>query len=314
MANKKISDLDAIVTPSLSDLYENESGGVSKKITGTQLQTLIAPSIASLSAITTPALSDLIQVSQGGVEYKQTQTQTQNLFFKNQYLYERMLINSDPKYGMSIRADFTEYSTAAPLGFGATVASAGEALSLTQTKGVAGYAGEARTRLQTATGFFWNYYGSVTAPKIKAGLGKLVFEHRWQPSLFNADTGFFRTGLGATSPAAGADEVNGIYIGYDENNLWYYVTVTASSVTKTVSAVSVTAATHICGFEVNSAWNSIEFFVDGVSLGAPITTNIPSTANFAMILAGYKATGNTQQNQYHNYMDLQYFYNTPLTA
>lgn len=268
------------------------------------------------SPLSSVAMTDNIYVDTGSADGRAPLQLLKDNFFKNQYLYERMLINSDPKYGMSIRANFTEYSTAAPLGFGATVASAGEALSLTQTKGVAGYAGEARTRLQTATGFFWNYYGSVTAPKIKAGLGKLVFEHRWQPSLFNADTGFFRTGLGYTSPTGGADEVDGIYFEY--NNVtsanWIYCSAVGSSRTKTVSSVAVSAATHICRFEVNSAWNSIEFFVDGVSLGAPITTNIPSTANFAMILAGYKATGNTQQNQYHNYMDLQYFYNTVLTA
>jgi hypothetical protein len=275
--------------------------------------------ISDLDPIVTPSFSDIREVVQGGVNYKETNEQLRDLLFKNQAMWERMLINSDPKYGVAIRSDFTEYSAGLPLGWTSAGSGSGEAFSLVQTKGISGYVGEARTRLQTAAGYFWNTYGSASVPRLKMGLGKLVYEHRWTPSAFGADTGFFRSGIGGTSPASDADEVNGIYIEYDtrQSANWRYCTAASSSRAKTNSSVAFSAATHILRFEVASDWQSVEFFVDGVSLGVQTVAGgaqMPSTAVLCLAVSGYKASGNTQQAQYHNYIDFQYLYNTPLVA
>lgn len=115
-----------------------------------------------------------------------------------------------------------------------------------------------------------------------------------------------RMGMGDTIGAG--DQVNGAYIEYSDNlnsGNWTYKTASASSRTTTNSAVTVTTGWHNAQVVINAAGNSITYFMDGVSLGAAITTNIPTTAISGMIhLIG--VLGTTAANS----MEVDLFYLT----
>lgn len=87
-------------------------------------------------------------------------------------------------------------------------------------------------------------------------------------------------GLGDTTSAA-SDQSNGCYIKYSDNiNSGNWVGNTASSSSRTVvnSAIAATAAWHNAQIVINAAGTSVTYFMDGVSLGTAITTNIPTTS------------------------------------
>jgi len=86
-----------------------------------------------------------------------------------------------------------------------------------------------------------------------------------------------RLGLGDT---LSADQANGVYFEYSDNinsGNWVYKTAAASSRTTTNSSTAVTTGWHNAQVVVNAAASSVSFSMDGVSLGAVITTNIPTT-------------------------------------
>lgn len=88
-----------------------------------------------------------------------------------------------------------------------------------------------------------------------------------------------RMGLGDT--VSTSDQSNGVYFEYVDNvnsGQWQYKTASASTRTTNSSAVTVTTGWHNVQMNINAAANSVSFLVDGVSLGAAITTNIPTTA------------------------------------
>lgn len=76
----KISNLPAIVTPVLTDVFPVSQDGVTYKETITQLSALISLTPPTLPPIVTPAYTDVFAVVQGGVAYKETFTQLQSLF------------------------------------------------------------------------------------------------------------------------------------------------------------------------------------------------------------------------------------------
>lgn len=84
--------------------------------------------------------------------------------------------------------------------------------------------------------------------------------------------------IGMTDFSGTADMTNGVYFRYSSatnSGNWQIVTAAASVRTTTNSAVAATTGWHNAGFIMNAAGNSVEFFMDGVSLGT-ITTNIPT--------------------------------------
>jgi hypothetical protein len=88
-----------------------------------------------------------------------------------------------------------------------------------------------------------------------------------------------RMGLGDTVSAS--DQTNGVYFEYSDNinsGDWNYKTASASTRTTDTSTTVVTTGWHNAQMVINAAASSIAFSVDGVSLGVPITTNIPTTA------------------------------------
>jgi len=85
-------------------------------------------------------------------------------------------------------------------------------------------------------------------------------------------------GLGDTNAAA---QANGCWVQYSDNansGNWTFNTASASSATNSNSSTAVTTGWHHAQIVVNAAATSVQFNMDGVSLGTAITTNIPTAA------------------------------------
>ena len=63
----------------------------------------------------------------------------------------------------------------------------------------------------------------------------------------------------------------------DGDTNWHIVSASAASITRRDTGIAFVSGTWVkMRFVVNAAKTSIQAFMDGVSVGAPITTNIPS--------------------------------------
>lgn len=110
-----------------------------------------------------------------------------------------------------------------------------------------------------------------------------------------------RLGLGDTS---GSDQVNGCYFEYtdtENSGNWVLKTASASAITTTNTSTSVTSGWHNAQITINAAASSVNFTMDGVSLGN-ITTNIPTTAIDPFL----DFSSPTGIGQYAVYLDLFY--------
>ena len=122
-----------------------------------------------------------------------------------------------------------------------------------------------------------------------------------------AVTGFSRFvgGLGDVVNASG-DQTNGVYFAFDiaaGETTWKLITASAGTRTRRDTTITVVAGTWYClKFTINSAGTSIQASVDGVDLGAAVTTNIPTVAlNWLYKGDGVGAGVNTD-------LDIDYFH------
>lgn len=200
--------------------------------------------------------------------------------------------------------------------------SGAEALALAQSAGSATNFGEARARLNTTNGAYVGQY--FNAYKFYLGSGIVRYEARILCSSIITNSPRFQFGLtSGTSPAAGADQVDGCYIESDPavSANWLRVTSKASTRTRNISgtttgsAVAVTNASHIFVVEVNADASSVEFFVDGTSLGVE-TTNIPlTTTNLSPGYTAYMATYASGNNViYADYFETFCLFTTQKTS
>ena len=93
----------------------------------------------------------------------------------------------------------------------------------------------------------------------------------------------FRIGIGDTE---NADQANGCYLEYTHNvnsGNWVYKTAANSVRTAVNSSVAVSTGWHNVGLTVNANGTSVSFTVNGVSLGAPIITNLPILGTTAFL-------------------------------
>jgi hypothetical protein len=114
----------------------------------------------------------------------------------------------------------------------------------------------------------------------KLGGGELTIN--WVFSIVTASNGTNRytlvCGIGDTSNAAA--QANGCWVQYSDNlnsGNWTFNTSSASTPTNSNSSTAVTTGWHNAQIVVNAAGTSVQFNMDGVSLGTAITTNIPTT-------------------------------------
>jgi hypothetical protein len=134
-------------------------------------------------------------------------------------------------------------------------------------------------RLQTTS--------NTTASLYKEGyhfFGGGVYEYRlglWISNLSDATNNFtVRVGIGDSFTST--DHTNGAYFEYNHglnSGNWVGKTAKGGSLTSVNSAIAVAATTwYDLKFVVNAAATSVEFFVDGVSMGSS-ATNIPNTTS-----------------------------------
>lgn len=130
------------------------------------------------------------------------------------------------------------------------------------------------------TWIFLSNNSSAIVPQVILGGGAIVLNWIVNVAILSTVTNTYtlRVGLGDTK---NADEANGCYFEYTNgvnSGNWQYKTAAASVRTTNNSTTAVTAAWHNLQIAINAAGTSVSFFVDGVSLGTAITTNIPTLA------------------------------------
>ncbi|HUR99863.1 MAG TPA: hypothetical protein VMZ26_17500 [Pyrinomonadaceae bacterium] len=127
-----------------------------------------------------------------------------------------------------------------------------------------------------ATSSFITRMGSI---QYTPGNGELFVE--WVikiETLSDATTNYtMRVGFGSTTTAT-ADNAYGLYFEYASTTSanWLIKSADNSVRTTTTTSTAVTAGYHRLGVKANDTATSVEYFVDGVSVGT-ITSNIPTT-------------------------------------
>jgi hypothetical protein len=134
--------------------------------------------------------------------------------------------------------------------------------------------------ISNSTGTGVVYLGTDADVTNKIVLGGGALEYIWIFKIVNLSNSTNRYtlsfGMGDTSNAS--EQANGVYYQYSDNvnsGNWRISTSAASSPTNTDTAVAVTTGWHNARCAVNAAASSIEFFIDGVSLGT-INNTIPT--------------------------------------
>ncbi len=138
---------------------------------------------------------------------------------------------------------------------------------------------------------YYLFLGNTTAPSTGLQsafyLGGGAITLNWVFNVVNLSNGTnrytLRFGFGDTT---NADQVNGVYFEYSDNinsGNWVYKTASASTRTTTNSSTAVATGWHNAQITINAAASSISFSLDGVSLGAAITTNIPTAGLGAFV-------------------------------
>lgn len=135
------------------------------------------------------------------------------------------------------------------------------------------------------------------------------------PTLFDAtNDGLIRFGLGnvITATTTDQDHAQGIYFEYDRSLSanWRFCTAQASTRTKNDSGVAVTTGFKVLCFVINNNGTSVQFYINGIATGSPITTNMP--IGLALGFNGYvkKKAGTTNRLINIDYAVLQKIVNT----
>ncbi len=122
------------------------------------------------------------------------------------------------------------------------------------------------------------------------GGGQLTIDWVFKINTLSAVGSRYVLRLGMGVGKAATDQTDGVYFEYSDNinsGNWNYKTANASTRTTTNSSTAVTTGWHHAQFVVNAAASSISFTMDGVSLGAAITTNIPTASIVPFVQMGY---------------------------
>lgn len=160
----------------------------------------------------------------------------------------------------------------------------------------------------SATGAAIRYLGGVTTGSATAGfaLGGGVLTFEWLARVEDLSTAGERYSLMLGLFDTATTQVNSVRFLYNDSvnaGNWTISAINASTVTNTDSGVAVAADTwYKLRAVVNAAATSIEFFINGVSVGT-VTTNIP-TASIAPRASMAKTVGTAARQAYTDYFRL----------
>jgi len=126
-----------------------------------------------------------------------------------------------------------------------------------------------------------------------------------------------RFGFGDLLAASSADYGDGIYFEAPSVNApnWFLKTAQATVRTSLDLGVAVVAGIWVrLGFVVNAAGNSVQAMVNGLPVGAPITTNIPVVPNTdacALMFNIWSTAGTAQRQMHWDYVATSTIFTTP---
>ncbi len=131
-----------------------------------------------------------------------------------------------------------------------------------------------------AAQLFLNEAAGAPAPQMILGGGAITLNWVFKLATLSIASPRYilRCGFGDTSAAA---QANGVYFEYSDNvnsGQWQFITAKASVLTTSNSTIAANTSYHNFQITINAAGTSCAFFIDGVSLGTAITTNIPVLA------------------------------------
>lgn len=112
--------------------------------------------------------------------------------------------------------------------------------------------------------------------------------------------------LGFGDLAASGELTNGVYFSYERavSTNWLMTTASAGSRTKTSSGVAVATGWVKLGFRINPAASSVEYFINGVSVGT-VVTNIPTAVRVGPVIRATKSSGATSRIVAVDYFTMQ---------
>lgn len=160
----------------------------------------------------------------------------------------------------------------------------------------------------SATGAAIRYLGGVTSGSATAGfaLGGGVLTFEWLARVEDLSTAGERYSLMLGLFDTATTQVNGVRFLYNDSvnaGNWTISAINASTVTNTDSGVAVVADTwYKLRAVVNAAGTSIQYFINGASVGT-VTTNIP-TASIAPRASMAKTVGTAARAAYVDYFRL----------
>lgn len=135
------------------------------------------------------------------------------------------------------------------------------------------------------------------------GGGRHILNMYVQVPTLSDGTNTYTLYMGFGNSSGAGEFTDGAYFVYSHginSGNWRASTANSSTRTTLDSAVAVDTDYHLLTIDMNAAGNSVEFFVDGVSIGT-ITTNIPSSGN-GIILKIEKSVGTTTRTLSTDYI------------
>lgn len=173
-----------------------------------------------------------------------------------------------------VQDDFLSDNIGSQLGWG-QVNGGGASITLAPGTATAAHPG---VRALNTTGAFGSSDMHL-GPQYTCGGGRTIIQWIAKTDLSGAADRFFVSlGLGDTTNDTSA--TNGVYFFYQDNvnsGNWRAVCVSGGVATNLNSSIAADTSFHRFLIDINAAGTSVSFSIDGVSLGAAITTNIPTT-------------------------------------
>jgi hypothetical protein len=218
------------------------------------------------------------------------------------------------KYNSIIDDDFIANTPAGLNGWISTVSGTGAAIAVSNTLSNSNHIGI--LNFSTGTTATGRSVLSLTnaMSNFLLGSGALICQTLINIPTLSNGTQRFNLRLGFGDNIASGDNVDGVYFEYDDSlSANWRICSSANSVrTKTNTSVAVALGWTTLGFILNAAGNSIDFYINGVSVGN-ITTNIPTSAgrNCEPILKIEKTIGATSSSFSVDYFNSEIIFNTP---
>lgn len=190
------------------------------------------------------------------------------------------------------------------------VSGTGATASVNTTSPVANRPGVVTISAGTTTS---GYAAIFAGAGLRAAGGAWIFETAVRIPTLSTSGERFVIKAGLLNEITAIPEINAISFVYDEGGVgtgsaatanWQYLASDNTTRTYVTSSIAVAANTWIkLRIEINAAATSAQFYVDGVSAGAPITTNIPgSTRNLNLVVAIFKSAGTTARTADWDYL------------